>query len=108
MSISPARHGADYDRPGRSFEGAIAAMGAPLVGLLAEKAYGFEGTAEVGAAAPVWWHEKTGDPRQGGHASLPLTWCPIQPNSGRWAQMQRQTWRRPARWATRCWVSRNG
>lgn len=33
----------------RSFEGAIAAAGAPLVGILAEKAFGFSGTAEVSA-----------------------------------------------------------
>ena len=31
----------------RSFEGAIAACGAPLVGWLAEKAFGFTGTAET-------------------------------------------------------------
>lgn len=33
----------------RSFEGALAAMGAPLVGILAERAFGFTGTAEVGS-----------------------------------------------------------
>jgi MFS family permease len=32
----------------RSFEGAVAAMGAPLVGLLAERAFGFSGGAAVG------------------------------------------------------------
>lgn len=33
----------------RSFEGAVAACGAPLVGLLARAAFGFSGAAEVGA-----------------------------------------------------------